>query len=93
MRDIDKVIESLASAHPGLLHEQLRVSQPGIDDDGLWFFRHPGCPYEVQLESPTGNCPFLCETDERHSPAQASTVAEAVSLVAAGLGLAQPQPN
>ena len=93
MRDIDKIIQSLTSAHPGMVHEQLRVQHPGTDDNGLWFFRHPDCPFEVQLESPTGECPFLFETGERHTPSQASTVAEAISLVAAGLGLAPPRPN
>lgn len=93
MRDIDKIIESLSSTYPALAHEQLRVLHPGADDSGLWFFRHPGSTFEVQLESPTGDCPFLYETDELHAPVQAGTVEEAISLVAAGLGLAPPQPN
>lgn len=93
MRDIDKIVQSLFHAHPGLVHEQFRMLHPGADDDGLWFFRHPDFSFEVQLESPNGECPFLFETSELHEPAQARTVAEAISLVAAGLGLVPSQPN
>ena len=93
MRDIDEIIRTLTAAHPELAYEQLKVLHPGADDDGLWFFRHPGSPFGVQLESPQGQCPFLFETDERHAPATAGTVAEAVSMVATGLGWASPQPN
>ena len=93
MRDIDEIIRSLTYAHPQLVHDRLKVGHPGADDDGLWFFRHPSSPFEVQLESPEGQCPFLFETSARHAPATAGTVAEAISLVAAGLGLAPPRPN
>ena len=90
MRDIDAIIKALALAHPELVVEQLQVLHPGADDDGLWFFRHPASPYEVQLESPAGACPFLFETDAHASSATAGTVAEAISLVVGGLGLAAP---
>ena len=90
MRDIDAIIKALALAHPELVVEQLQVLHPGADDDGLWFFRHPASPYEVQLESPSGACPFLFETDAHASSATAGTVAEAISLVVGGLGLAVP---
>ena len=93
MRAIDQIIDSLSRAHPSLVHEQLRVLHPGADDNGVWLFRHPGSPYDVQLESPSGDCPFLYETDERHAPTRAGTVEEAVLLVATGLGLVPPQPN
>ena len=93
MRDIDEIICRLSDAHPEISHEQRRVLHPGADDDGLWFFRHPDCLYEVQLEALNGQCPFLFESEERHTPATAGTVAEAFSMVAIGLGLAPPQPN
>jgi hypothetical protein len=53
-RDIDKLIDELQRAYPGVTVEQLRVTQPGADDDSLWFFRHPGSRKEVQVESSTG---------------------------------------
>ena len=90
MRDIDAIIETLVSAHPELVAEQLRVSHPGADDDGLWFFRHPSSPNEVQLESSFGTCPFLFETDANASRTTAKTVAEAIVLVQSGLGIGAP---
>lgn len=90
MRDIDSVIRHLRQSHPDLLAEQLRVSHPGADDDGLWFFRHPASSVEIQLESPTGNVPFLVEnsaSSERHS---VDTVQAAVTCVIVGLGLPRP---
>ncbi len=94
MRDIDVIIERLTSAHPELRAEQLRVLHRGADDDGLWFFRHPDCPHEVQLESSTGSCPFLFETDANNQRLTAATVADAVTFVAMGLGLNVPaQPS
>ena len=90
VRDIDTIIECLSRAHPAITYEQLKVAHPGADDDGLWFFRHPDCPYEVQLESWSGQCPFAFETAEHDGRATAATVASAVSLVAAGLRLSPP---
>jgi len=90
MRDIDAIIETLTLAHPELVVEQLKVSHPGVDDDGLWFFRHPSSRVEVQLESHTGSCPFLFETNANGTRVSASTAPDAVSLVASGLGLSQP---
>ena len=87
MRDIDVIAESLGLAHPELSVEQLKVLHPGADDDGLWFFRHPSSPHEVQLESPFGMCPFIFETDADASATTATTIAEAIFLVANGLGL------
>jgi hypothetical protein len=85
-RDIDKLIDELQRAFPGLTVEQLRVTHPGADDDGIWFFRHPGSRNEVQVESSTGAAPFLVEADDEQ-PATAGSVTEAALLVAAGLGL------
>jgi hypothetical protein len=92
MRDIDAIANALIQAHPGLRVTQLRVPHPGADDDGLWFFKHPSSQVEVQLESSTGNCPFLMESDANSERLAASTAQEAVALVASALGLG-PQPN
>jgi hypothetical protein len=66
-RDIDIVIERVRSRLPAVVVGQLEVSHPGIDDDGLWFFRLPVEKKEVQLESSTGAAPFIVE----HSSAAA----------------------
>ena len=85
-RDIDTVIAELEHAYPGIACEQLRVAHPGADD-GLWFFTHPDRPGEVQLESSTGQLPFFVEGTESAACDTASTVDQAVALVATRLGL------
>lgn len=64
--------------------ERLRVLHPGADDDGLWFFRLPPYPDELQLESPSGECPFALESAGER--ARADTVVEAVDWITQRLG-------
>ena len=87
MRDIDIIIQQLAQTYPEIIYEQLKVLHPGTDDDGIWFFRHPNGPHEVQLESHTGQCPFLFETEASNATITAATVSAAVAMVADGLGI------
>jgi hypothetical protein len=87
-RDIDRIIERVKERQPTVLAEQLAPSHPGTDEDGLWFFRLPGTPGEVAVDSATGDCPFVIEHDDMRSSAEAETVAsvdEAVEKVAAYL--------
>jgi hypothetical protein len=86
-RDIEIIISALADQFPAIRSEQLKVKHPGADDDGLWFFKHPDSPYEVQLESSSGMCPFLFESTEHGHAYEAATIQAAASLVATGLGL------
>ena len=86
-RDIDRVIAGLRSSFPDIVCEQLRVANPGADDDGLWYFTHPSGRGEVQLESSTGQLPFLVEGNDSSARDTARTVEEAVALVATRLGL------
>ena len=86
-RDIDRVIAALQRSFPGILCEQLRVAHPGADDDGIWYFTHPGVGLEVQLESADGRLPFLVEGTDSSARDTARTLEEAVGLVAARLGL------
>ena len=61
-RDVDRIIGAVLRARPGVTCERLRVSHPGTDDDGLWFFHLPDAKFDaVQIESPHGTCPFLVE--------------------------------
>jgi len=90
MRHIDSVVRLLRQAHPDISAEQLRVSHPGADDDGLWLFRHPASTVEIQLESPTGNLPFLIEDSASSDRYSADTVEAAVAFVVGGLGLPGP---
>ena len=86
-RDIELIISTLADQFPAILAEQIKVKHPGADDDGLWFFKHPDSPHEVQLESCSGMCPFLFESTEHGHAHEAATIQAAASLVATGLGL------
>jgi hypothetical protein len=58
-RDIDRILDELRLRHSDIRHERLTVAHAGADDNGLWFFRAAESSVEVQLESPSGNCPFL----------------------------------
>jgi hypothetical protein len=91
-RDIDRVIAGLVGRWPAIKHERLCVSHPGADDDGLWFFTHPEARREVQVESSTGNVPFLIEGDHA-PPVTGATVMEAIEIVARQLELRDPPAN
>jgi hypothetical protein len=93
MRDIDAVIDQLLLACPGISVEQLTVLHPGADDDGLWFFRLPMSDTELQLESTTGNCPFLMESSATVDRLTVDTVAQAVAMIIAGFGFTGQRPG
>ena len=78
MSDVDRIIELVRAMCPRVRVEQLKVSHPGADDDGLWFFDQPESPSQVQIESSTGMCPFLIETDENDARLKTSSVEETV---------------
>jgi hypothetical protein len=81
MRDIGAITAQLRERHSGVHIEQLRVTHPGADDDGLWFLSHPGSPHEIQLESGSGNAPFLIETREDDRRIIAADVPSALAVV------------
>jgi len=62
-RDIDDIICLLRECFPTLKVVQLEKTHPA-DDDGLWWFRLPGITKDIQVESSTGNCPFMIESDD-----------------------------
>lgn len=76
-RDIDHITEWIRRECAGVEVAQLRTKF-AVDDDGIWFFTRPNCPFEVQLEAPHGLCPFLMETDEHSQRFNAENVEEAV---------------
>ena len=91
-RDIDRVIAALVGKWPAIQYGQLRVAHPGADDAGLWFFTHPAGSGEVQVESSTGNIPFLIE-GERAGRVTGTTVAEVIDIVVRQLELRDPPAN
>ena len=80
MRDIDQVIAALRRRHPDLRVEQRPVTYAAVDD-GIWFIKLPSTSFEVQLESSTGNCPFLVESSLSPERLHAATIGEAINMV------------
>jgi hypothetical protein len=83
--DLRQIIDGVQSVLPDVEWEQLSVSWPA-DDDGLWFFWRRGFRRDdVQIESSSGYCPFIIETnrdaERRSSSTPAETVKEIVSLL------------
>jgi hypothetical protein len=87
LRDIERITELLRQRLRAVVIRQLKVSHPGADDDGLWFLRQPETRFEVQIESSTGMCPFLIETDETDERFTADSVEGAVRILAVLLHL------
>ena len=87
MRDVDKVISLVRVTNPAVKAKQLKVLHPGADDDGLWFFNQPESPFEVQIESSNGMCPFLIETDETNARVTGNSVEEVVQILSSLLHL------
>jgi uncharacterized caspase-like protein len=85
MRDIDQIIAKVRTALPHVSIEQLKVAHPGADDDGIWFFSSPA-GIEVQLESSTGNCPFIIERSTSPEAITSTTIEHAVQTLLSGLG-------
>jgi hypothetical protein len=85
MHHVDLIIERVRSRHPDAVVNQLHVSHPGVDDDGLWSFRLPDMKDEIQIESASYDLPFLIEGIDvsptgRLESASIDEVVEAVSL-------------
>ncbi len=80
---IAAIIRRVRALIPTVVIVQQRKTHPA-DDDGLWWFRLPGSASDIQIESSSGDCPFLVETDGHQDPAarpHAHTVDEATGLI------------
>jgi hypothetical protein len=91
MRDVDEVIRQVFAQIPNVESWQLQVKHPGVDDDGLWFFRVADGEITVQIESPTGACPFVIETDAHDRRQNGPDIERMVAIVIAWLQ-AKPEP-
>ncbi len=84
-RDIDEIIKRVRELLPNVIIEQLHVSHPGVDDDGLWFFKLPNNDQrDIQIESSCGQCPFILEHNEMRGISDrwtAKSVDEAVEKI------------
>jgi len=81
-RDIDQIIDQVTQRLPGVVVTQIK-STHSSDDDGLWRFSLPGVSPSIQVESSSGACPFLVESDEQSSDEalRAGTINEAVKFI------------
>jgi hypothetical protein len=71
--DIDRIIAATAERLVNLTVTQLKQSWPG-DDDGVWWFKSQGEDFRVQLESSTGQLPFIFEHDGMESNSEARQI-------------------
>ena len=92
MRTIDRVIDAIRSTLPGARIEQLKVKFPS-DDDGLWYVNHPNSDVEVNIESSTGELPFLIENSGNGARVTANSLDDTVAAVATALGLSPHLPT
>jgi len=81
VRDKEILIQSFNTSYPTVCVRQLDVSHAGADDDGLWFFQEPDSKLEVQIESSTGMCPFLVETNESETRVTTTTIKETLETL------------
>jgi hypothetical protein len=84
--DIEEVVREVRARYPLVAVAQLEKTHPA-DDDGLWFFRANGL--EVQLESSSGSCPFLIESNAHDRRIDVWSVEEALGLLSEELGLSR----
>ena len=87
MRDIDQVLRALQRRYPDLRVEQPPASQ-GPDAGGIWSIGLPSGAIEAQLESASGNCPFLIESSLSRERLHAASIGEAINMASTILGTA-----
>ena len=80
-RDIDQIILRLKTEISGVQISQLQVVDTKADDNGLWFIKTSNRVEEVQIESSSGNCPFVIESDFGSERFCGHNVEEVVSIV------------
>ena len=80
-RDIDVIARHVQQQFPEAEFDQPKVAHPA-DDDGLWFFALPLHPDDdIQIESSTGMCPFLIETNRDDRRRIGATIDETVAAL------------
>ena len=79
--DVDLIANAVRGAMPHIVISQLQVTHPA-DDDGIWYFHVATNPSdEIQIESSTGECPFLIENSKDHSRRTGDSVDEVVTAI------------
>jgi hypothetical protein len=88
-RDIDLIIAEFSLRHPSVSVTQLKVTHRA-DDDGIWFFRLGET--EVQIESSTGNCPFLIESNKNSDRTTSADILRTSRSILEQLGIIPDSP-
>jgi hypothetical protein len=79
--DVETISAQVRANFPELIVNQLQVNYPA-DDDGIWFFHIPADPADdIQIESSSGLCPFLIETNRDDSRRIGETVQDVVRII------------
>lgn len=86
-RDIDIFLDIFLATFPKVTSWQLETKYPE-DDDGIWFFQVGEIRY--QIESSSGNFPFLVESNVNSESEFALGTEQLFSMLQLGLGLKGP---
>jgi hypothetical protein len=92
MKAIEQLIPAIKAALPGVQVKQLQTSLPA-DDDGLWFVTHPAYDVEINLESFTGEFPFLIENSRNDTRVTTNDIDETIAALKWTLGRYKAQDS
>ncbi|MFN7941046.1 MAG: hypothetical protein U0X73_05580 [Thermoanaerobaculia bacterium] len=90
-RAIDDLLARVRNDFPAVRVGVPRVASAGAGG-GLWFFRHSGSPFAVQVHSADGEPPLHIESDEGDARHSAKSAAEALQLIVDLLHLEEDEP-
>ena len=82
--DIDLIIEQVKRMNTNVVVSQLSKTH-SADDDGVWWFRVHGHEQDVQIESSSGQCPFIIESTIPGTPSRIDRVETVKEVVASVL--------
>jgi phytanoyl-CoA hydroxylase len=80
LEKIDKLSELMKSHHPGVRVERIKPYENICGDDFIWYFTHPNCEFEVQVD-PCIDTMFLIATPEHPYRFNARTIEQAADTI------------
>jgi phytanoyl-CoA hydroxylase len=92
LEEIDRLIELIRSRHPDVRVERIKPYQGMPGDDFIWYFTHPGCKFEVQVD-PNLDTLFIISTDEHPGYFYARTIEQAADTIERWLHLIKAEPS
>ena len=79
LKEVDRLVELVRSRHPTVEVVRYHPYNP-TEDDMIWWFTHPGCKFEVQVD-PNNDTLFIMSTDEHAEYYYANTVEDAAAMI------------